>query len=72
MEEEILQAIREDRLYDFIANNYYKISQEKLKDIILELYYIYRCETIEETEENIKQCNEKIADYLIENKAWEE
>lgn len=72
MEKEILQAIREDRLYDFIANNYYKISQEKLKDIILELYYIYRCETIEETEENIKQCNEKIADYLMENKCWEE
>ena len=72
MEEEILQAIREDRLYDYIANNYYKISQEKLKDIILELYYIYRCETIEETEENVKKCNEQIADYLIENKSWEE
>ena len=72
MEGEILQAIKEDRLYDYIANNYYKISQEKLKDIILELYYIYRCETIEDTEENAKQCNEHIAEYLIENRDWEE
>lgn len=68
MEREILQAIREDRLYDYIANNYYKISQEKLKDIILEIYYIYRCETIK----NVKECNNKIANYLIENKCWEE
>ncbi len=33
------KAIEEDRLYDYIANNYYKMSQEDLKDIVLELVY---------------------------------
>ena len=71
MEKEILQAIKNDNFYDFIANNYMKIEKEKMKDLILEIYYIFKYETTLEIEENFKQTNEKIIDYLIENRDWE-
>ena len=35
MEKEIIQAIKEDRLYDFIANHYWEIDREILKDLML-------------------------------------
>ena len=41
MKDEIMKAIEEDRLYDFIANNYYKMSKEELKDVLLEV--IWNC-----------------------------
>ena len=37
MENEIIQAIKEDRLYDFIANHYWEIKPEMLKDLICRL-----------------------------------
>lgn len=43
MKEKILQAIKEDTLYDCVANNYYQMSKEELKDLVLELaYHIYK------------------------------
>lgn len=34
--QEIFKAISKDEIYDYIANNYYMLSKELLKDIILE------------------------------------
>lgn len=39
MKEEVMKAIEEDRLYDFIANNYWRMSQEELKDVLLEVIW---------------------------------
>jgi uncharacterized tellurite resistance protein B-like protein len=39
MKEEFLKAIEEGRAYDFVAQNYYKMSDEELKDIALEALY---------------------------------
>ena len=40
MEKEIIQAIKKGKLYDYIANNFYKISKEDLRDLILEIIYM--------------------------------
>ena len=37
--EEFLNTLVEDKSYDWIANNYHKLSKEELKDIILETLY---------------------------------
>ena len=71
MEQEILQAIKEDRLYDFIANNYWQIEREILRDLILEIYYIFKYETSLETREHFKGINKKIIQSLKENRDWE-
>ena len=71
MENEILQAIKEDRLYDFIANNYWQIEREILRDLILEIYYIFKYETSLETREHFKGINKKIIQSLKENRDWE-
>lgn len=36
---EVIRAIESDKLYGHIANNYWNMSKESLKDIILELVY---------------------------------
>ena len=72
MEQEIIQAIKEDRLYDFIANNYWKIKPEILKDLILEIYYMLRYEQVEETEENIELFKDNLIESLKQNRDWEE
>ncbi len=72
MEKEIMQAIKEDKLYDYILNNYLKMSKQELRDLILEIYYILRVETIEDTKENIEMYNENIIEYLKSNRDWEE
>ena len=71
MEQEIIQAIKEDRLYDFIANNYWKIDREILKDLILEIYYMLRYERVEETEENIELFKDNLIESLKQNRDWE-
>lgn len=40
MKDEIMKAIEENRLYDYIANNYYKMSKEELKDVLLEAIWV--------------------------------
>ena len=42
MLEKMRIAVRDDRFFDFIANNYYKMDREDLKQIILELdWFVY-------------------------------
>lgn len=43
MNNEIIKAIEEGHIYDYIANNYYRMNQTELKNILLE--YIYTFET---------------------------
>lgn len=50
MKDEVMKAIEENRLYDFIANNYWKMSKEELKDVILELAWV--CGDIETNDAN--------------------
>ena len=40
MKDEIMKAIEENKLYDFIANNYWNMTKEELKDVILELAWV--------------------------------
>lgn len=72
MEKEIIQAIKEDRLYDFIANHYWEIKPEMLKDLILEIYYILRYETDVDLGANMQETREKIIECLKQNRDWEE
>lgn len=41
MKDEVMKAIEENKLYDFIANNYWNMDKAELKDIILELIWVY-------------------------------
>lgn len=72
MEKEIIQAIKEDRLYDFIANHYWEIKPEMLKDLILEIYYMLRYERVEETAESIEMFTDNLIENLKQNRDWEE
>lgn len=39
MMDEFITALEEGKAYDFIANNYWQMSREELKDILLEFIY---------------------------------
>lgn len=64
LENKILQAIKDGELYGFIANNYYEISKEKLKDIILEMYFLITTEYKKDVDE--KELNDKLIKSLKE------
>ena len=53
MKEEILKACKDGTLYDFIANNYWNMSKEELKDVCLEA--IYLAGNDKEIGENLKE-----------------
>ena len=76
MEKEIIQALKEDRLYDFITNNYWKIERELIRDLILEIYYILLYDTEIEIDADIdevfKEINNKIIESLKQNRDWED
>lgn len=36
---EFIEALKNDTCYDFIANNYYKMSKEELKNCFLEVLF---------------------------------
>lgn len=40
MKDEIMKAIEENTIYDYVANNYWKMSKEELKDILLEAIWV--------------------------------
>lgn len=40
--EGLLEALNSDRLYDYIANHYWEMTKEELKDVLLEV--IYSCQ----------------------------
>lgn len=48
--------------YDFISNNYYKMSKDELKDIIKELLYVIHTTNKNEHDEML----ESVGDELIE------
>lgn len=72
MEKQIIQAIKEDRLYDFIANNYWKMSAEISRDLLMELTYMIYFDYEYCIEENRKTLNEYIIESLKQNRDWEE
>ena len=54
LQQEIIDAVKNDTLYDFIANNYWKLGSESMKQLILEIVYAVEthCDTIDK--HNIK------------------
>ena len=57
---EILEAIKENRLYDYIVSNYWRIENNILLDLLLECIA-----TLEEEK------NDDLIDNLIDYKDWE-
>ena len=72
MEQEIIQAIKKGKLYDYIANNFYKISKEDLRDLILEIIYMIYYDYEYSIDGNRQLLNEHIVECLKENREWEE
>lgn len=72
MEKEIIQAIKKGKLYDYIANNFYKISKEVLRDLILEIIYMIYYDYEYSIDADRQLLNEHIVECLKENREWEE
>lgn len=72
MEQEIIQAIKKGKLYDYIANNFYKISKEDLRDLILEIIYMIYYDYEYSIDGNRQLLNKHIVECLKENREWEE
>lgn len=72
MEQEIIQAIKKGKLYDYIANNFYKISKEDLRDLILEIIYMIYYDYEYSIDGDRQLLNEHIVECLKENREWEE
>ena len=72
MEQEIIQAIKKGKLYDYIANNFYKISKEVLRDLILEIIYMIYYDYEYSIDADRQLLNEHIVECLKENREWEE
>ena len=41
LKERMLNSVRNDMLYDFVANNYSSMSKQEIKDIALEAIYAF-------------------------------
>lgn len=63
MKDEVMKALEENRLYDYIANNYWNMSNEVLKDILLEAIWV-GCQNAPRDEDY----NKKLIDEL--NERW--
>ena len=72
MEQEIIQAIKEDRLYDYITNNFYKMSKEHLRDLILEIIYMIYYDYEYSIDIDRQLLNKHIVECLKEIKEWDE
>ena len=72
MKQEIIQAIKKGKLYDYIANNFYKISKEDLRDLILEIIYMIYYDYEYSIDGDRQLLNEHIVECLKENRKWEE
>lgn len=62
---DIIEAIKNDTLYDYISSKRLVLDATDLRDLILELYYILR------VEENNEGINEKLIEHLKNNRDWE-
>ena len=72
MEKEIMQAIKEDRLYDFIANHYWEMEKEVARDLLMEIYYALRYETDVDLSSNMRETRENLIESLKQNRDWGE
>jgi hypothetical protein len=63
---EIISALNNDDLYDYIASNYYKMSKEELKNLLLEYIYIFYKATNQLNEISALRTNE-LNEELIQN-----
>lgn len=54
---ELIEAIKNGNSYDFIANNYWKMSKEQLKDALLEYIYLAHDNKIDES--SVADCLEE-------------
>lgn len=68
--EKLIQAIRDDNLYDYISNNYWEMTKEELAVVIKEYDYILYYESKASINGDItivrKELMEKLADELHE------
>lgn len=58
--QEISEAVEYGDFYEWVANNYYKLDKEQLKEIILNLDYAIHTER----EEDLKRIENKMVDEL--------
>lgn len=72
IEKEIIQAIKDNHLYDYISNNYWKMSKEHLRDLILEITYMIYFDYEYSINEDKKVLSNHIVESLKENRDWEE
>lgn len=83
MQKEIIKAVEEDNLYDFVSNEYYRMNKNDLVDLLKELTYaIYRgtrkyAMIQEEIRENLVEqlhelWDEEIAEEEEFEKRWED
>lgn len=54
MKQNIIDAIRNDKLYGFIANNYWKLDNNTLIDLLKESIFLLNEEQLETLEFNLK------------------
>ena len=53
--------------YDFIANNYYKLSKHELSEVVKELLFaLYETTTLKEHNDILKRVGEILGDYYYE------
>ena len=72
IEKEIIQAIKDNNLYDYISNNYWKMSKEHLRDLILEITYMIYFDYEYSINGDKKLLSNHIVECLKENRDWEE
>lgn len=62
MVEEIIEAIENDTLYDFVANNYYAMGHEELKEVLLNVIYVYMNANETKKAQLIQEIKERMLD----------
>lgn len=66
MKDKIIENIKNDMIYDYIYDNYYLLSKEELKTILLEYIYIF-IKSKEELKEISAYRAEELEKNLLEN-----
>jgi hypothetical protein len=65
--EGLLKALNSDRLYDYVANHYWEMDKEELKDVLLEV--IYSCQKrsdIDSISESLEERWDMVEDEKVE------
>ena len=66
MKDKIIENIKNNMFYDYIYENYYLLSKEDLKTILLEYIYIF-IKAKEELEETSAYRAEELEKFLLKN-----